>query len=84
MNAGTIDNWETGIIFIEGKCEIGPAKQDCLGPVCMEQPFADRVEDLALHLRHNAGRRHLNVCLVDSAQVWTAWRDNLRMRHAAD
>ena len=32
---------------------------------------------------HNAGRRHLNVCLVDSVQVWTAWRDNLRMRYAS-
>jgi hypothetical protein len=31
----------------------------------MEQPFADRVKDLALRLCHNAGRRHLNVSLVD-------------------
>ena len=83
MNAGTIDNWETGIFFIEGQCEIGPAKHDCLGAGRMEQPFADRVEDLALRLCHNAGRRHLNVSLVDSIQVLTTWRDDLRMRHAS-
>src|SRR5580698_3034804 len=49
----------------------------------MEQPLADRIEDLALRLRHNPGRRHLNVSLVDSIQVLTTWRDDLRMRQAS-
>jgi hypothetical protein len=49
----------------------------------MEQSFADRVEDLALRLRHNAGRRHLDVSLVDSIQVLTSWRYDLRMRYAS-
>src|SRR5580693_8212054 len=83
MNAGTIDNWETGIFFVEGQCKIGPAKHDCLGAGRMEQPFADRVEDLALRLCHNAGRRRLNVSLVDSIQVLTNWRDDLGVRHGS-
>jgi hypothetical protein len=49
----------------------------------MEQPFADCVEDLALRLCHNAGRRHLNVSLVDSIQVLTNWRDDLGVRHGS-
>ena len=38
---------------------------------------------LALRLCHNAGHGHLNVSLVDSIQVLTTWRDDLRMRHDA-
>src|SRR4029078_155525 len=49
----------------------------------MEQPFTHRSEDLALRLRDNAGRRHLNVRFVDSVQILTTWSDDLRRPHAS-
>src|SRR5260370_13332651 len=82
MDAGAVNNWEAGIFFIEGQCKIGPSKHDRLGSIFIEQPLTDNVEDLALRLRHNASRRHVNVCLMDIFQVLPVGRDDLRRRYA--
>ena len=64
MDARAVNNWETGIFFIEGQCKIGPSEHDSLDFTFIEQLLTDSVENLALHLRHNASRRHVDVRLM--------------------
>jgi hypothetical protein len=77
MDAGAVDERERSVLLIEGQCKIGSSKHDCLGALLLEQLLTNSIEDQALGLSHNTGRRYRYVGLVYIVQVLSAWRDDL-------